>query len=219
MTDAKALPLVRKNVALRKRRITVGATLVTLIIGGTAAFTALVWPGFAQSAPVVSAMPVLPLTSQPGLDPHPRVGEQTALVAAIPDFAGNWVQSGISGFFGWQHSADAVEAWTVVYQRASGNNTESISLVAGQWTTNSAASAFYRTNTTGVPGVIESGSVMSASGTVVGSYQLSDGKHDPAVAESEAGQVGIMWWRNANVVVKAIGPIELLRAFYSQFPL
>jgi len=32
-------------------------------------------------------------------------------------------------------------------------------------------------------------------------------------------KIGVMWWRNGTVVIKAVGPIELLSDFYSAFPL
>jgi len=227
------------NPALRRRRVIAGLFLTGIVVGSTGAVTAFVFPGYALANDAEAALPTTGAPQLPLLrEPLARVGEQTALVAAIPDVVNNlWLEAGISGFMDWQN-ADAVEAWTITYldgvqplpegEGATAAKLPAIEVIVGQWSTTKAASAFLTARTKGIP-TLDSGVVTIAeSGQEVGKYLLildqpedvaKVAKDDLKLEEVPAGAQGIMWWRNGTVVIKAVGPIELLSDFYSGFPL
>lgn len=205
-----------ENPTLKRRRVVAILTFVGLVVGGTAAFTAAIWPGFAVADPLPAPPPaaIAPATDLQ-LAPQERTGEQTDLIAQVPDVIGVWVQQGIGGYMNWQND-NAVEAWNVTYADGRaldgpGRSPYSVQLIVGQWATGSDASAFYRSQTKTITEELISGDVTAAdSGQVVGQYILYTDPYD--------GQA-VMWWRNGTVVVKAIGPVELLPDFYSIYPL
>ncbi|MCL1801206.1 MAG: hypothetical protein FWG25_07590 [Promicromonosporaceae bacterium] len=206
------------NPVLRRRRaiaITLGATLV---VGGVATFTATMYPGFARTDHVTVAAPVFTTPPNLALTALPRIGEQTDLVAALPDTVYYWVQTGISGYLGWQHTNEAVEAWNVTYRDGRPASTDPLTpplevlMTVGQWSTSAAASAFLRATLADFSDPLATGEV-SVGVSTVGSYYL----YGPdALSGSD---LGTMWWRNGTVVVKITGPISELADFYSAFPL
>ena len=227
---------------LRRRRFRFALGVTALVVCGTAGFTAVVFPGFAKAAPpsapvtaVQIAAPLLARTAQE------RIGEQTALVAALPDQVGIWVQSGINGYMGWLND-EVVEAWNITYldgvTAGDGEDEQPIAvrLTVGQWPTPlgseaSKARLFYESQTKGLGGVVMKGNV-KVGDTTMGQYVLvvdrPDGAEpsgspeplgdiDPASIPGDAQ--GVMWWRNGTVVIKAVGPISVLPDFFSAFPL
>jgi len=268
---------------LRRRRALVALTLVALVVGGTAAFTALVWPGFAIAEPVEpTPIAALARPTQLRFTPEQRIGEQTALVAAVPDVAGVWVRQGISSYLTWQND-DAVEAWAVKYldgtptkpaapsyfsddegypdnaspaaaasslahDEASvedDNPAVELRLIIGQWPTPAAAASFMTAQTKGLGDPLLTGELTVANlAEAQGKYLIFDSVPEldvaafasqtaatagtpvrsGALADDELfgdlpATIGTMWWRNGTVVIRAVGPINLLAEFYSAFPL
>jgi hypothetical protein len=227
---------------LRRRRFRCALGVTAVVVCGTAGFTAVVFPGFAKaeppSAPVTAVQIAAPLLARTAQE---RIGEQTALVAALPDQVGIWVQSGINGYMGWLND-EVVEAWNITYldgvTAGDGEDEQPIAvrLTVGQWPTPlgseaSKARLFYESQTKGLGGVVMKGNVKVGDATT-GQYVIvvdrPDGAEpsgageplggiDPASIPGDAQ--GVMWWRNGTVVIKAVGPISVLPDFFSAFPL
>jgi len=204
------------NPALRRRRVTFFAFVTTVVVGGTAVFTSIFYPGFAIADAVEVVTPAATMPAPALLrGPLERIGEQTALVKALPDKVGKWVQAGISGFMDWQND-DAVEAWTVNYLDGTAAPDAAVApaaiqLTVAQWDTPANAALFFRGQTRDIENPVMTGDVTLADNAqVAGQYVLAT---DP-----ETG-IGVMWWRNGTVVIKAVGPVDLLPDFYSIYPL
>ena len=205
-----------ENPTLKRRRVVAVLAFIGLVVGGTAVFTAIIWPGFAiaDALPAPEPAAIAPAPDLQ-LSPLERTGEQTELVAQFPDIVGVWVQSGISGYMNWQND-NAVEAWTITYADGTlldepGRSPYSVQLIVGQWASASEASVFFKSQTKGITNELMSGQVTAAeSGQAVGQYILATDPYDGSA---------IMWWRNGTVVIKAVGPIDLLPDFYSIYPL
>jgi hypothetical protein len=203
------------GLAARRRNLIIGA--VSALVLGIGALTAFVWPGYANPAPpqptptvTVTAAPPAPTAA-----PAPREGDQTALVAALPDTVLGWVQAGISAQQGtapgpsWQNDYYAVEAWTVNYIDGLSDSGRHITVQVGQWATGDDAGNIYRRLAT-APGAnsINHGDVHVGS-DVVGTYSLYD------LGEG----LGEIIWRNGTVVIKAQGPLEDLPDFFTAYRL
>ena len=248
VSTAKTAPTKKPTVKtatereLRHRRFRFALGVTALVVCGTAGFTAVVFPGFAKaeppSAPVTAVQIAAPLLARTAQE---RIGEQTALVAALPDQVGIWVQSGINGYMGWLND-EVVEAWNITYldgvTAGDGEDEQPIAvrLTVGQWPTPlgseaSKARLFYESQTKGLGGVVMKGNV-KVGDTTTGQYVIvvdrPDGAEPPSAGEplgnidpaSIPGDAqGVMWWRNGTVVIKAVGPISVLPDFFSAFPL
>jgi len=222
---------LRPNPALAKRRRRViggGATILVVGIGAGSAFG---WPGYARPALVEPAeLAVTTPQPRPTATAAERVGEQTALVKAIPDIVQYWVQSGITSNVDWQHESYAIEAWNVNYldEAARANtiksnggtnsvanyssaitNKQRISVTIGQWESETEASQFYRKQKAQVEVAAINVNSVFVGEQVVGEYALFD----------LGGGQGEIWWRNGTVVIRASGPLDALTDFYSTYRL
>jgi hypothetical protein len=230
---------------LRRRQWTAALVTVAVVVGGSATFSALVWPGFVREQG--QETPLLPLTSVAELcivTPE-QTGEQTELVATFEAVVGSWVKTDITAFLDWQAN-EAAESWQVIYRDGSDCSVErQIVLTIGQWADSKdnqgrvrvngfrLAQTFLATELTrtvetcqetvcepGQPCVqcpLLSGQVRRpADREPYGIYNLFP-VVSPLGTDGEA--LGEMWWRNGNVVVKIVGPLAELTDFYSAFPL
>ena len=217
-------PAQRRRNPVVRRRLAAGLVASALVITGVGAFTALVWPGYAVARPAATNgnEQYRAAAVQLSREPAPRVGEQTELMAAVPDYAGVWAQAKISAYLGWQNTAGAVEAWTISYTDARQNKMGRLEVTVGQWASGSAALAFYRSQVRLFENEFElepelSGEVtQAATGQVAGSYSIWLALDDDGVPTPGKG---VMWWRNGTVVVRVTGPTAELAAFYSVYPL
>ena len=192
---------------IRRRRIVVGSgagLLVLLVV----LLTAFVWPGFARSEPE----PATTVTAEPPtptIEPSGRPKEQTAFLMAQPDTVLQLALSDAAPDKAWVDDAGAIEAWTLTYADAEGEGATTVEVHAGQWEDDDDATEAYGALVKAAGEPTDEGGVAVQEETV-GEYVVT-----PGSAEGTA----VVTWRNATAVVQATGPADLVRDFYSAYPL
>ena len=214
----------------RRRRIAVGG-IAGLILLSVTLLTAFVWPGFADRP---TATPTEATTTaqppMPTITPAPRVGEQTALVAALPDRVHGFVQSEIIGLASDDAAQDALESWRVNYRDGDTPGANSIVVEVHQFAADTAAESFLAAQTSDFAEPLAHGDVLVGE-IPTGLYALfadagdtelavtgETGASTPAV-DANSTTPGVLIWRNGTVVITARGPINLMPQFYTGFPL